>query len=226
MIKILKNLIKKLTETEAIDPVIPMVGGFTMLTKPRLNNLLILSRRLIDQKITGDFVECGTCRGGSAAILAYAAKEEGWRRQVWLFDSFQGHPEPQNQNAPDKEILKKWVGTMVASPEDVRLALSIAGAYSPEHVKIIPGWFKDSLPKTEIKKIALLHIDSDWYESTLCCLENLYGKVVSGGYIVIDDYSYEDMPGVKQAVDEFFKTRNLEINLTFKIKPAIILQRK
>jgi hypothetical protein len=64
------------------------------------------------------------------------------------------------------------------------------------------GWFQDTIPKADINDIALLRLDGDWYESTKICLENLYQKVVEGGYIIIDDYG--TFSGCAQAVDEFF----------------------
>lgn len=54
-------------------------------------------------------------------------------------------------------------------------------------------------------KIALLHIDGDWYASVKVCLEELYDAVVPGGFILFDDYGY--WPGCKRAVDEFFRKK-------------------
>jgi hypothetical protein len=72
----------------------------------------------------------------------------------------------------------------------------------PDYVIMIQGWFQDTLPgaKSYVGDIAVLRLDGDWYESTKCCLDNLYGNVVKGGYIIIDDYQ---LPGCKKAVDEF-----------------------
>ena len=79
------------------------------------------------------------------------------------------------------------------------------------HVK--KGWFQQTLPliKKEIGTIAILRIDADWYESTKVCLDNLYDKVIGGGYIIIDDYGYWE--GCKKAVDDFIRERNLKTNI-------------
>jgi len=75
------------------------------------------------------------------------------------------------------------------------------------------GWFKETIPqqKEKIGKIALLRLDGDWYESTQICLEQLYDNVVSGGFVVLDDYGYWD--GCRKAVDEFFAQRNIHPQL-------------
>ena len=101
-----------------VDPTIDAIRPFTMLTSDRLNNLVKLAKKLIAQKIPGLFVECGTCRGGSAALLESLAKNEGWKREMFLLDSFQGHPEARG-DAPDSEEVARWSGTMVASVADV-----------------------------------------------------------------------------------------------------------
>lgn len=216
--------IAKLTLFPELHPVIVAVKPFTMLSNDRLQSLMKLSTEIARKHVAGAFVECGTCRGGSGAILAWAAKEEGWKRSVYLFDSFQGHPSSASNNAPDRDRVTEWAGTMVASVEDVKLALRKVGAYAPDHVKIVAGWFQESIPTVDIPQIALLHLDADWYDSTLFCLEALYEKVVSGGYIVVDDYYFYE--GCRLAVDRFFKERGSEIRFSGKVGAALILSRK
>lgn len=85
--------------------------------------------------------------------------------------------------------------------------------FKKENIHIVKGWFQDSLPRTskEIKEIALLRLDGDWYESTKICLENLYPKVVRGGYIIFDDYGCWE--GCKIATDEFMEKNNIKADL-------------
>jgi len=196
-----------------------------MLSPDRLGNLFRLASELVSRSVGGDFVECGACRGGSGAIMAYIAKGEGWKRKVWLVDSFMGHPEPSKISGIDREIMKEWAGTMIASQADVRKALKTVGAYSEKHIRIVPGWFQDSLLSIKIRKIALLHIDADWYDATLLCLEKLYPSVVSGGYVVVDDYDNPSFPGVKQAVREFFADKAHEISFSFEVSPALTVKK-
>ena len=60
------------------------------------------------------------------------------------------------------------------------------------------------------EKIAILRLDTDWYESTKFELDNFYKYVVKGGIVIIDDYGH--WKGCKQAVDEFIE-KNPEITL-------------
>jgi hypothetical protein len=83
-----------------------------------------------------------------------------------------------------------------------------------ETTHLIKGWFNDTLSahKERIGKIALLHLDGDWYESVKVCLDELYDSVIQGGFIVIDDYGH--WQGCRKATDEFIKQRNLKIDLS------------
>ena len=77
-------------------------------------------------------------------------------------------------------------------------------------VIINQGWFVDSFQNTEtkkIKKISLLRLDADLYESTKIALETFYDRVQIGGIIIIDDYS---IPGCKKACHEFFNKINIK----------------
>jgi hypothetical protein len=56
-------------------------------------------------------------------------------------------------------------------------------------VKIIAGWFDATLRKVDVDRIAILHIDADWYESVKLVLDVFYDKVVPGGYIILNDYN-------------------------------------
>ena len=65
----------------------------------------------------------------------------------------------------------------------------------------LEGWFKDTLAKAPIKKLAVLRLDGDLYESTMDALNPLYAKVVSGGFIVVDDYYM--VPQCGRAINDF-----------------------
>lgn len=195
-------------ELESLQQVIAQLAPYTLVSYGRLLSLHRSARKLAAENVPGAFVECGTCRGGSAAVIARAAKLDGWKRELFLFDSFQGHPPTASAEAPDAAEVQKFAGTLVASVRDVQCALETAGAFNDQKVHIVPGWFQDTLPTTEMPGIALLHLDGDFYDSTRCCLENLYDKVASGGIIQVDDYSYEVTHGCRKAVDEFLRDRN------------------
>ena len=74
------------------------------------------------------------------------------------------------------------------------------------NITLIKGSFLNTTPIFN-KKISLLHLDCDLYESYLTCLNNLYKNVVNNGVIVFDEYYSHKYPGARIAVDEFFKDK-------------------
>ena len=61
-----------------------------------------------------------------------------------------------------------------------------------KNVKLIKGWYKDTVESfvTDLgqKSIALLHLDSDTYESTKFILENLSKLLTPGSILVFDEF--------------------------------------
>ena len=69
---------------------------------------------------------------------------------------------------------------------------------------LVQGLFQDTL--TIEGPVALAHVDGDWYESTMTCLERIAPRLVPGGRIVIDDYFM--WSGCRAAVNEYFANRS------------------
>jgi hypothetical protein len=70
---------------------------------------------------------------------------------------------------------------------------------------------QDTIPAQAPERIAILRLDTDWYDSTRHELEHLYDRLESGGVLLIDDYGY--WQGARQAVDEFLEARNTRMLL-------------
>jgi hypothetical protein len=168
-----------------------------------------LSKEIDIQCVPGDVVECGVYNGGSAALTAsICCKESTLHREIWLFDSFEGLPKPTDIDGEKARSCVWWCHGDLSKVKGIFQKL-----YIPEsHVHIVKGWFQDTFPAIQIPKIALLHIDADWYESVRLCLDTFYDNVQPGGFIVIDDYGHWE--GCKRAVDEFLIKRSLDVNLT------------
>lgn len=172
---------------------IKKVRPYTMVGYLRLSKLYDLSSELNKKNIIGDFVECGVWNGGSAGALSFIAQKNSLvgKRNVWLFDSFEGLPEPTEedgelaasyiQHKPQGRLLP--IGQCVGSELKVKELLFEKLNLNTERINIVKGWFQNTIPefKDKIESISLLHLDGDWYESTKVCLENLYPKVVGGG---------------------------------------------
>jgi O-methyltransferase len=181
---------------------------YTMVSLPRLRTLRTLAQQVDERGVGGDVVECGTCNGGSAAVLAQVASSSPLKRHVWLLDSFAGLPPA---GPKDGKLSEGYTGLCCGSPVKVREVLAKVGV-AEDRYTLVPGWFQDTLPHLTVQSIALLHIDADWYDSVLLCLNQLYDRVRPGGFVVLDDYGYWE--GCRKAWEDFQEQRSLQISLT------------
>jgi len=186
------------------DDAMLRVAEKTILSPERLRGLWDAVKDANQAKVPGDLVECGCWRGGSAAILGRA---DDTRRRLWVLDSFAGMPAPSEKDPPQAAAE---IGLCVATEDDVVKFLVDEGLSS--RVITVPGLFKDTIPILPVQKIAVLHIDCDWYESVKQCLEGLYDKVSATGTIQFDDYGH--WPGARVAVDDFFRGRGIQPGLS------------
>jgi hypothetical protein len=213
-------LVKDLHKPE-MKRLLRTVRPYSMVSYERLRRLYELAESAEVNRLEGAFVECGVWRGGCSGVMAYLANKYGSGREVHLFDSFEGLPDPTDR---DGEEARSYMDRLrhgayagkfgcAVSADTVKSFLSDRLKISCEHVHIHQGWFKHTIPRQAagIGDIALLHADADWYDSTKVCLDHLYDKVVPGGAVVFDDYGY--WPGCKRAVDEFFAERRLATRL-------------
>ncbi len=187
------------------------VKSYTGVSLERLDNVYRLAREVEERNLEGALVECGVWKGGCAAVLAWVAREHGWRRRAHLFDSFEGLPEPTTvdgalaeryaggRTSGRMESIGKCVGTL----RDVEEIFFGRLRIERDRVSFHPGWFQETMPKAraEIGPIALLRLDADWYESTKVCLEALYPRVVPGGFVILDDYGKWE--GCRRAFHEY-----------------------
>ncbi|MFC1964479.1 TylF/MycF/NovP-related O-methyltransferase [Chloroflexota bacterium] len=123
---------------------------------------------------------------------------------MWLFDSWEGLPEP-NERDVSYNLEPGRKGMALGFEFRAREMIFEKLRLDSKRVHLVKGWFADTLPvyKKDLGTIALLHLDCDWYESVKLCLEQLYDSIVSGGFIVIDDYGY--WGGCREAVHEFIE---------------------
>jgi O-methyltransferase len=179
-----------------------------MCSDARLKGLYDGVQYVVRHDIPGDLVECGCARGGSAALMALTLRQLASRRQIWLFDTFEGLPAPTSDD-PDYEIADLFTGGYVGTVDEVRKLFERLQVSTG--VQFVKGLFQNTLPFTQIGRIAFLHIDGDWYESVKACLENLYDHVTPGGIVQFDDYGY--WKGARKAVDEFLQKRGIRESL-------------
>ncbi|WP_420429862.1 TylF/MycF/NovP-related O-methyltransferase [Kordiimonas sp.] len=192
---------------------------YSMTAKSAMFALYSAMNYVLDQNISGDFVECGVWRGGSSLLAGLILKKRGvTNRSLYLYDTFQGMTEPTKHDV-DKNgtsahsMMEKFSdenGWCYASVEDVTQTFRQQNFQFP--VNLIKGDVLKTIPKKQPKNISILRLDTDWYESTKCELENLYPKLSKGGVLIIDDYGH--WAGARKAVDEYF----LEVNAPLLIR--------
>lgn len=192
-------------ESRWFQAALEAVSRYTMLSEARLRSLHAMARAADAERIPGHFVECGVAAGGSSALLAGCARRIDGERRVWCFDTFTGMPEPGPEDLARNGISAEasgWgTGTCSAPEQSVIEAATLFGA--ADRLVICKGLFQETLPgaAVAIGPIALLHLDGDWYDSTRCCIEHLWQRVVPGGFIQVDDYGHWE--GCRRAIDEF-----------------------
>jgi len=163
--------------------------------------------------ISGDIVECGVARGGSAALMSLLEALAGNHRKIWLFDSYEGLPEPTKDDfragISGRHVRPLPKGACLGTFGQVEDLLFRRLRLDRNSITMVKGWFQDTLPamRSKIDHIAVLRIDADWYESVKCCLENMYDQVVLGGIIIIDDYA--SCFGAQAALDEFLAIQKI-----------------
>ena len=74
--------------------------------------------------------------------------------------------------------------------------------YPPEWVAYVEGLVEETITRSAPTRIALLRLDTDWYESTHHELVHLYPQLERGGVLIVDDYGH--FAGARKAVDEYF----------------------
>ena len=201
-----------LADLSAADrQIVARVAPYTMTGLERRASLLGAVDHVVRHRIAGDIVECGVWRGGSMMAVALALLARGdTTRDLWLFDTFEGMSEPtdadrgvggesaraQLERAPRDAPV--WA---VASLGDVQANLASTG-YPAERIHFVQGKVEDTIPAAGPERIALLRLDTDWYESTRHELAHFYPRLARHGVLIIDDYGHWE--GARKAVDEYF----------------------
>ncbi|MEH1127829.1 TylF/MycF/NovP-related O-methyltransferase [Micromonospora sp. CPCC 206061] len=195
---------------EMARPILRSARPYTMTRKEKSYALYLATRYVVQHDISGAIVECGVWRGGSMHVVARTLLSIGdTSRDLYLFDTFEGMTPPTDKDRtyggrPAADLLASQPKTAriwaIASLEDVKQGFE-AIPYPQDRIHYVKGAVESTLPAQAPDKIAILRLDTDWYESTRHELESLYERLASGGVLIIDDYG--TFQGARQAVDEF-----------------------
>jgi len=207
-----------LTTSPEDRAILEHVLPFTMTGPARIQALIDAVRYCVRRDIPGDFAECGVWRGGSVMAMLLTLRELGVDdRDVYLYDTFEGMTAPTEHDVSplDPPAAETWEQAQdsgerawdtlfspeVFNLEDVRAAVLGTG-YPAGRIHFVQGPVEQTLLEHVPERLALLRLDTDWYESTKAEMDRLYPNLVEGGVLIVDDYGHWE--GARRAVEEHF----------------------
>jgi hypothetical protein len=171
-------------------------------------------RYIVSTDVPGAIVECGVWKGGSMMAVAKTLLDLGQNDiDLYLFDTFEGMTKPTEKDVhwtgqaadallarePNSQESILWAQ---ASLDEVRDAMDRV-CYPASKIHYAKGSVEDTIPDQAPDQIALLRLDTDWYESTKHELVQLYPRLAPGGVLILDDYGW--WRGAGEATDEYFR---------------------
>jgi O-methyltransferase len=185
----------------------------TYLSDAKFLSLRDVIREIRRAGVTGDFVEYGLALGGSGV---YLASERNAPRRFHGYDVFGMIPAPgekddEKSKARYDEIRsgrsKGLSGDVYYGYQDNlfgRVCETFESFGMPVdgvNVCLHAGLFEDTVTFSADDRVALAHIDCDWYDPVKLCLERTTAVLRQGGFMILDDYN--DYGGCRKAADEF-----------------------
>jgi O-methyltransferase len=185
---------------------------YSMVSPERLYATFQAIKYVEVNQIEGDVVECGVWKGGNSMVMALTLQQcNSDHRHIYMYDTYEGMVEPGDKDIDFKgrHSRNQWkknqsseVNTWCYSPiEDVEHNMGSTG-YPMDKVHFVKGKVQDTIPGEIPDKIAVLRLDTDWFDSTKHELVHLFPRLSKNGVLLIDDYGH--WKGQKEAVDEFF----------------------
>lgn len=178
------------------------------LTDPRVTWLRNFAAYANAERLDGCTAECGVYMGD----FSYYINRYFPDKHLYLFDTFSGFDEgdlcierSQNNKAFLSGIFNDQKLFASASEQIVMTKM-----LHPEMCVLKKGYFPETAEDVD-KRFCFVSLDMDLYQPMLAALRFFYGRVCPGGVILLHDYFHSELPGVKQAVAEFEKERNLKL---------------
>ena len=191
--------------------IIKKFSKYTMTSNVKIFSLIKAFEYVNKFKISGDFVECGVYTGGNIMILKKLIKKNRLNRKIYAYDTFEGMTAPTSYDVKidgtiaKKKFKKNWASCSLNKVKQNFKETKL----NTQNIKFIKGKVEDTLrlKKNLPKKISILRLDTDFYESTKSELQKLYPLLVEGGVLIIDDYG--SWLGSKKATDEYFSNKKI-----------------
>lgn len=200
--------------------------GLTLLREDALTDLHDAVQRLDREGVEGVLIEAGTARGGSAIVMANA---KAVTRPLEVYDTFSLIPPPSELDGEDVKARyeaiaageatgrngKQYYGYVEDLKGEVTQSFTELGVPIDEHsISLHEGLFQDTLAPEA--PVALAHLDGDWYDSVMVCLERIVPHLSIGGVLVIDDY--DAWSGCQRAVDDFLAATDADLETSWKAR--------
>jgi len=144
-------------------------------------------------------------------------------RKIYLYDTFEGMSQPTKfdhrviNTSKNNDVFNIWKRKQeqdhnqwcYASLSEVKKNMFLT-KYPKNNINFVKGKVEDTIPNNIPLKVALLRLDTDWYESTKHELEYLFPLLSNNGVLIIDDYGF--WAGSKKAVEEYFSDGQILLN--------------
>src|SRR4051812_48391460 len=170
--------------------IVERVMPYTMTSVARIQAVIDAVRYCLKREIPGAFAECGVWRGGSVLAMILTLQELGVNdRHIHLYDTFEGMTKPTQHDGSisGSSALKGWAdgqakdevlyahvfGPSAFGEQSVRGLLAETG-YPASLIHVVRGPVEETIPSQAPGALALLRLDTDWYESTRHELMHLY----------------------------------------------------
>jgi hypothetical protein len=139
-------------------------------------------------------------------------------RKLYLYDTYEGMVRPTEKDvfvydgvsAIDRYNEFGAGSWCYASLEDVKRNME-STAYPADKLVYVKGKVEETIPGVLPEKIALLRLDTDWYDSTHHELVHMFPRLTPGGVLIIDDYG--SWSGAKEATDKYFAEHGVHMLL-------------
>lgn len=202
----------------------------TYLSLEALLNLARAVKEVESLGLEGDIIETGSALGGSAIMISSVKSRD---RKFEVLDVFGMIPPPSENDDADVheryETIESgkakgiqgdeyygYKNNLINEVEQNFLSFNLN--LSDNRVELIPGLFEDTLHPAG--PVVFAHIDCDWYDSVMVCLERITPRLVSNGVLALDDYY--DWSGCRKATDDYFQNRKSEFSFERKANKLYI----
>lgn len=195
-----KNIVEEIIKTT------PLLSN--MVTQMHITHILNNLQSCIENNIEGDVVELGCNVGTTSIFIQKLLLKLKSNKMFSVYDSFEGLPKKHIYDETNCERQYRQ-GSCKTSLEIFRDSFKSQGLQEPIiHI----GWFKEIADSNYPEKISFAFFDGDFYSSIIDSFEKIYSKLTPGACVIVHDYGWDVLPGVKQACVDFLqdKPENME----------------